>query len=41
MKEKIARWYKQDLWTKEWVLLAVEKKTITAEEAEEILALKK
>lgn len=38
MKEKIAKWYKQGLWTEEMVLNAVDKGVITAEEAAEILA---
>ena len=37
MKDKIAKWYKQGLWTEEMVLNAVEKGIITEEEAAEIL----
>ena len=37
MKDKIAKWHKQGLWTEEMVLKAVEKGKITAEEASEIL----
>ena len=36
MKEKIARWYKQGLWTAEMVANAVAKGIITAEDYEEI-----
>lgn len=36
MKAKIAKWYKQGLWTKEMVANAVEKKVITAADYEEI-----
>lgn len=38
MKEKIAKWYKQGLWTKAMVMNAVEKGVITNEQAAEILA---
>lgn len=38
MKEKIAKWYKQGLWTEEMVLNAVHKGVITKQEANEILA---
>ena len=38
MKEKIAKWYKQGLWTKAMVLTAVSKGIITADEAAEIMA---
>ena len=37
MKDKIAKWYKQGLWTKEMVQNAVEKEILTSEEATEIL----
>ena len=37
MKEKIAKWYKQGLWTKEMVLNAVGKDILSTEEAAEIL----
>ena len=37
MKEKIAKWYKQGLWTEEMVLNAVKKGILTADEADEIL----
>jgi hypothetical protein len=37
MKEKIARWFKQGLWTEVMVLNAVTKKALTEEEANEIL----
>lgn len=36
MKEKIARWYKWNIWTKSMVQDAVGKGHITAEEYEEI-----
>lgn len=36
MKEKIAKWYKQGLWTLEMVRSAVEKKKISAKEFKEI-----
>ena len=38
MKEKIARWYAQGLWTEDMVRQAVEKGVITEAEAEEILS---
>ena len=38
MKEKIAKWYKQGLWTAKMVQDAVTKGKLTEEEAEEILA---
>ena len=37
MYEKIARWYKQGLWTEEMVRNAVSKGVLTEEEAKEIL----
>lgn len=37
MKEKITKWYKQGLWTKEMVRNAVEKGVITEEDYEEII----
>lgn len=37
MKDKIAKWYKQGLWTEDMVKAAVEKGLITAEDATEIL----
>ena len=37
MKEKIARWFKQGLWTEHMVLNAVAKEVLTAAEAEEII----
>lgn len=36
MKNKIAKWYKQGLWTVEMVANAVKKKQITAEDFTEI-----
>lgn len=36
MKDKIAKWYKQGLWTVEKVKNAVEKGVITPEDYEEI-----
>lgn len=36
MKTKIAKWYKQGLWTKEMVANAVIKKIITAADYKEI-----
>lgn len=36
MKEKIAKWYKQGLWTAKMVQDAVTKKKLTADEAAEI-----
>lgn len=38
MKEKIAKWYKQGLWTEAMVRNAVTKGKLTDEEAEEILS---
>lgn len=38
MKDKIAKWYKQGLWSAEMVQNAVEKGILTAEEATDILA---
>ena len=38
MKEKIAKWYKQGLWTADMVRNAVTKGILTEEEAAEILA---
>ena len=38
MKEKIAKWYRQGLWTAQMVQDAVTKGKLTEEEAEEILA---
>ena len=38
MKEKIARWYAQGLWTEEMVRQAVEKGVLTEGEAGEILS---
>lgn len=40
MKEKIALWYAQGLWTAEMVQNAVKKNLLTQEEADEILATK-
>lgn len=37
MKEKISKWYKLGLWTKEMVENAVSKGVITPEEAVEII----
>lgn len=37
MKEKITKWYKQGLWTKQMVLNAVMKEVLTAEEADIII----
>ena len=37
MKDKIAKWYKQGLWTKDMVRKAVEKKVITKEDYKEII----
>ena len=39
MKEKIARWYKQGLWTEVMVRNAVVKGIITENDAAEILGL--
>lgn len=41
MKEKIAKWYAQELWTADMVRSAVKKGVITEAEAEEILGEKK
>jgi hypothetical protein len=38
MKEKIAKWYKQGLWTADMVQKAVGKGILKPEEAAEILA---
>ena len=38
MKEKIAKWYKQGLWTAAMVQNAVSKGVLTTEEEAEILA---
>lgn len=37
MKEKIAKWYKQGLWTEDMVRSAVDKGVLTEAEAEEII----
>lgn len=37
MKEKIVKWYKQGLWTKQMVLNAVVKLVLTAEDADDII----
>lgn len=37
MKEKIAKWYKQGLWTEQMVQNAVVKGILTSDEAAEIL----
>ena len=37
MKDKIAKWYKQGLWTEAMVQNAVKKGVLNAEEAAEIL----
>lgn len=37
MKDRIAKWYKQGLWTEEMVNDAVSKGILTSEEAAEIL----
>lgn len=37
MKEKIAKWYKQGLWTEEMVRNAVVKNVLTEEEMNEII----
>ena len=37
MKDKIAKWYKQGLWTKDMVRKAVEKKVITKKDYKEIV----
>lgn len=36
-KVKVAKWYKQGLWTEEMVLKAVDKGSLTADEAAEII----
>jgi len=36
MKNKIAKWYKQGLWTREMVENALKKRVITEEQFEEI-----
>ena len=41
MREKIARWYAQGLWTEDMVRTAADKGVITEAEAEEILGEKK
>lgn len=41
MRDKIARWYAQGLWSREMVRTAVKKGVITEAEAEEILGEKK
>ena len=38
MKEKIAKWYRQGLWTAHMVQDAVAKKKLTSDEAAEILS---
>ena len=38
MKEKIAKWYRQGLWTAQMVQNAVTKGKLTTDEAKEILA---
>lgn len=40
MKDKIAKWYAQGLWTEDMVREAVDKGVITEAEAEEILGEK-
>lgn len=40
MKEKIALWYAQGLWTAEMIQNAIEKGLLTKEEADEILVTK-
>lgn len=37
MKDKIAKWYKQGLWTKDMVRKAVEKKVIIKKDYKEIV----
>ena len=37
MKEKIAKWYKQGLWSEEMVMTATQKGVITQDEVNEIL----
>lgn len=39
MKDKIAKWYKQGLWTAEMVAAAVAKGKLTAADYEEITGL--
>lgn len=41
MREKIARWYAQGLWTADMVHSAVKKGVLTEDEAAEILGGKK
>ena len=41
MRDKIARWYAQGLWSRGMVLNAVKKKILTEDEAAEILGGKK
>jgi hypothetical protein len=41
MRDKIARWYAQGLWTEDMVRTAADKGVITEAEAEEILGEKK
>ena len=36
MKDKIAKWYKQGLWSADMVASAVEKRVITADDYKEI-----
>lgn len=38
MKEKIAKWYKQGLWTAEMVQNAVKKGILSEEDAKDILS---
>lgn len=40
MKDKIALWYAQELWTSDMVQNAVKKKVLTQDEADEILLKK-
>ena len=40
MKEKIAKWYKQGLWTKAMLQNAVDKGVITIDEMNEIIGEK-
>lgn len=40
MKDKIALWYAQGLWTSDMVQNAVKKKVLTQDEADEILLKK-
>lgn len=40
MKERIAKWYKQGLWTKAMVQSAVDKGVITADEYAQIVGAK-